>query len=147
MSETRTETIHVVGHVPAKPAAVYEAWIDGEGHAAMTGARASSEAREGGRFSAWDDYIEGTHLELRAPSRIVQAWRTSEFLPRSRDSKLIVVLEAEESGTRVTIVHTDIPPGQGAQYERGWKDHYLEPMRSYFVSRADARGRRRRTKS
>jgi activator of HSP90 ATPase len=115
---------------------VYDAWIDGEGHTAMTGSSASSSAGEGGRFSAWDGYIEGTHLDLHAPKRIVQAWRTSEFPQGAPDSKLIVLLEPEEGGTRVTIVHTDIPEGQGAQYEQGWKDHYLEPMQRHFRSSA-----------
>lgn len=130
-----TETTHVVGHIAAKPRAVYEAWIDGDKHTAMTGAGATSEPREGGRFTAWDDYIEGRHLELHAPSRIVQSWRTSEFPAKAPDSRLIVLFEPDAGGTRVTIVHTDIPEGQGAQYEQGWKDHYLTPMKRYFAKR------------
>jgi activator of HSP90 ATPase len=143
MSETRTETIHVVGHVPAKPRAVYDAWIDGESHAAMTGSPAASEAREGGRFDAWDGYITGTHLELRGPKRVVQTWRTTEFSAKTPDSKLIVLFEPEQDGTRVTIVHTDIPRGQGAQYEQGWKDHYLRPMARFFRKRREARKSKR----
>ena len=65
---TTTETIHVSAVLPAKPKAVYDAWIDGGKHAAMTGAAATSDPRVLGRFTAWDGYIEGSHLEPRRPS-------------------------------------------------------------------------------
>jgi uncharacterized protein YndB with AHSA1/START domain len=128
-----TETVHAIGTIKAKPKAVYDAWIDAKKHAAMTGAAAESKAVVGGEFTAWDGYIQGTHLELQSPALIVQAWRTTDFDDKDADSKVIVVLEGEDGGTRVTIVHTDIPKGQGASYAQGWHDHYLTPMRRYFA--------------
>ena len=116
----------------ASPEAVYDAWIDGDGHAAMTGAAATSDARAGGRFTAWGGYIEGTHETLERPSRIVQRWRTSEFPDDASDSRLEVRLEPAEGGTRVTFVHSAIPDGQGAKYETGWVEHYVDPMRAHF---------------
>jgi hypothetical protein len=41
----------------------------------------------------------------------------------------------------VTLVHTDLPPGQGVQYEAGWKDNYFEPMQAYFGPALTGRGR------
>ena len=40
--------------LPATPAAVYDAWMSSEGHAAMTGAPAAIDPHVGARFSAWD---------------------------------------------------------------------------------------------
>jgi len=139
---TTTETIHVSAVLPAKPKAVYDAWIDGGKHAAMTGAAATSDPRVLGRFTAWDGYIEGSHLELASPKRIVQSWRSSEFPANASDSRLIVLLEREGEGTRITVVHTDIPAGQGAQYESGWKTHYFKPMNRYFAALARAKKKR-----
>ena len=34
----------------------------------------------------------------------------------------------------VTILHTDIPSGQGASYRDGWLKYYLEPLKGYFVA-------------
>jgi len=129
-----TETIHASAVLEATPATIYDAWLDGAKHAAMTGGAATSVARVGKRFTAWDDYITGTHLELQPARRIVQAWRTTEFPASAPDSRLIVVLDPEAGGTRITIVHTDIPRGQGASYESGWEAHYFAPMRRYFAN-------------
>lgn len=127
-----TDSIEVEGTIGASPEAIYDAWIDGSGHAAMTGAEAESDSVVGGAFTAWDGYITGTHEALERPHRIVQRWRTSEFPDDAPDSRLEVLLEATDGGTRVRILHTEIPEGQGPSYDQGWVDHYLEPMRSHF---------------
>ena len=127
-----TDSIEVSGVVPTDVETVFEAWLDGPTHSAMTGAEASCEPGVGGRFTAWDGYIEGRTLQIEAPSRIVQAWRTSHFPEGSAESRLEVRFAREGGGTRVTFLHSDIPEGQGASYEQGWIDHYLDPMKAYF---------------
>jgi activator of HSP90 ATPase len=131
-----TETIHASTVLAASPKAIYDAWLDGDAHAAMTGGGATGEPRVGTAFTAWDDYITGTHLELQPARRIVQAWRSTQFPASAGNSRVIVVLDAEGAGTRITIVHTDIPTGQGASYESGWEKHYFGPMRAYFAKPA-----------
>lgn len=119
--------------LPAPPAQVWSAWVDGDQHAAMTGAGATGDARVGGAFTAWDGYIEGTNLVLESPTRIVQAWRTSQFAPTDADSRLEIHLAPEGDGTRLTLVHSGIPAGQGQSYEGGWEEHYFQPMRAFFA--------------
>jgi uncharacterized protein YndB with AHSA1/START domain len=126
------DEIEMTTTLPAPPEAVYRAWLDSSEHAAFVGAQAEIEAIVGGKFSMWDGYITGRNLSLDPPRRIVQAWRTTEFPEGSPDSRLEVRLEPDGDGTRVTLVHTDLPPGQGVQYEAGWKDNYFEPMKVYF---------------
>ncbi len=126
------EQLEVSGNVPASPAQIYAAWLDGELHAAMTGGRAEGAPMVGTRFSAWDGYINGTNLELDPGRRIVQAWRTSEFPADAPDSRLEVLLSPEGAGTRITIRQTEIPLGQAVHYQSGWHEHYLEPMMKYF---------------
>jgi uncharacterized protein YndB with AHSA1/START domain len=115
------------------PEEIFDAWTDGSGHRAMTGGEAESQPVEGTRFMAWDGYVEGTHLELARPGRIVQAWRTGDFPDDAADSRLEVLLEAADGGTRVTIRHSDIPAGQSAKYAAGWEEHYFAPMREHFA--------------
>jgi citrate lyase beta subunit/uncharacterized protein YndB with AHSA1/START domain len=115
------------------PEALYDAWLDAATHAAMTGGEATSEARVGGRYTAWDGYIEGTHLELDPPRRIVQSWRSSDFPVDAPDSTLELTFEAIDEGTRLTLRHKNIPAGQGASYEDGWEAHYFAPMRAHFA--------------
>ena len=122
--------------LPAPPARVYAAWLSSDEHTAMTGASAGGGAKIDpcirGVHSAWDGYITGTTLELEPERRIVQAWRTVEFPADSPDSRLEIVLEPADGGTRLTLKHSDIPAGQGASYESGWVENYFDPMRDYF---------------
>ena len=50
--------------IPAKPSEIYEAWLNSESHAAMTGSVAQVDGKVGGKFTAWDGYISGTTLDL-----------------------------------------------------------------------------------
>jgi activator of HSP90 ATPase len=126
------EDIEVKGIVPARPDRVLGAWLDGAQHAAMTGGAATGIAEVGAAFTAWDGYITGRNLEI-GPDRIVQSWRTSEFPKKAKDSRVEVRVAAHPDGTEITLVHTGIPKGQGKSYEKGWVDHYFEPMRDWFA--------------
>ena len=119
--------------IPARPELVYNAWLNSEGHAMMTGSPAQASAVVGGEFQAWDGYINGKNLELEAGKRILQSWRTSEFQPADPDSLLEIVLEPAPTGTRVILRHSNLPP-HGEQYEQGWIDNYFLPMQEYFGS-------------
>jgi activator of HSP90 ATPase len=118
--------------IPASAEKIYEAWLSSEGHSLMTGSQAEVQAGIGGAFKAWDGYIWGKTLELDPHRRIVQAWRTSEFPEDSPDSHVEILLEEIAEGTKITLVHTNIPVGQAESYKEGWDDFYFTPMRAYF---------------
>ena len=118
--------------IPAPPEKVFRAWLSSEGHAGMTGSKARIEPRVGGAFTAWDGYITGKTTALKPYTRIVQAWRTSEFPADCTDSQIEIVLEAVEGGTQLTLTHTNIPAGQADSYESGWEESYFQPMREWF---------------
>ena len=118
--------------MPASPKEIYDAWLSSQGHSQMTGSHAEVKGGSGGAFTAWDGYIWGKTLELEADHRIVQAWRTSEFPEDSPDSRLEILLEKDQVGTKITLIHTNIPEGQSESYKQGWEDFYFTPMRAYF---------------
>jgi activator of HSP90 ATPase len=118
--------------LPTNPEKVFRAWLSTDGHSAMTDSPAKVEPRVGGSFTAWDGYITGKTLELKPYTRIVQAWRTSEFPEGSPDSRIEILLEASGGETKLTLIHTDIPEGQADSYEGGWEESYFQPMREYF---------------
>ncbi len=115
------------------PKKIFNAWLSSEGHAAMTGSPAKVEPGVGGTFSAWDGYIFGKTLETKPYTRIVQAWRTTEFPEGSADSRVEILLEAVEGGTKIKLNHSEIPEGQADDYKQGWKDFYFTPMKKYFI--------------
>lgn len=98
----------------------------------MTGSLASVDGRVGGEFSAWDGYIFGKTLELTPDRRIVQTWRTTEFPEEASDSHLEILLEEVAEGTRLTLIHRNMPQDQVDSYRQGWEDFYFKPMKEYF---------------
>ncbi|MDP2312844.1 MAG: SRPBCC domain-containing protein [Pseudomonadota bacterium] len=112
--------------LPVAPDAIFAAWLSSEGHSEMTGAAATVDPD--GRFTAWDGYISGTTVSVEQ-TRIVQRWRSTDFPEEAPDSRLEILLEATPEGTLVTFLHTEIPDGQGPNYDQGWEDFYFTPMR------------------
>lgn len=119
--------------LPASAEAIYRAWLSSAGHSSMTGADAEVDARPGGAFTAWDGYITGRTLELEPDRRIVQSWRTTEFTADHEDSRIEVLLEPVDGGTRVTIRHSNVPVDQLGYEQGGWQESYFDPMREYFA--------------
>jgi activator of HSP90 ATPase len=118
--------------ISATPEQIFTAWLSSEGHSQMTGGQAEVQGGVGGAFTAWDGYIRGKTLELKPHKRIVQAWRASEFPEDSPDSRVEILLEGTAEGTKLTLVHTNIPDGQAEGYKEGWEDFYFTPMRAFF---------------
>lgn len=126
------ESFTISTMIPATPEEIYAAWLSSEGHSQMTGEQAEVQGGTGGAFTTWDGYIWGKTLELKHPYRIVQAWRTSEFPEESPDSHVEILLEGTAEGTKLTLVHTNIPAGQAEGYKEGWEEFYFTPMRAFF---------------
>ena len=114
--------------------ALYSAWLNSDIHSAMTGGAATCSDEEGGRFTAWDDYIHGRNIRLTPGVEIVQSWRTEDFEDDDPDSELTLRFEDTDDGCLMTLIHRNIPDDQ-TDYEEGWQEHYLEPMEEYFNSR------------
>ncbi len=119
--------------LPASPQEIYDAWMSSEGHTAMTGSAAEVDPKVGGLFTAWEGYISGKNLELEPYRRFVQSWRTTEFPKDAADSKIEVLLEAVKKGTKLTLIHTEMPEGSAEEYRKGWEDYYFKPMKDYFI--------------
>ncbi len=126
------EKIEIAFSLPVAPRQLYDAWLDAKEHSAFTGGHASCEAKVGGRFSAWDGYIEGENVELELGSKIVQTWRTSDFEDDDADSRLELRFEEDGAGTKLVLRHTELPAGGSKKYREGWKQHYFAPMKQYF---------------
>jgi len=141
-----TESFEVSTYLPAPPWRVYEAWLDGTEHGLFTGGPATSEPAVGGAFTAWEGYIQGTYLVLEPGERIVHAWRTTDFPAGAPDSRVEVLFEAARGGTRLTVVHAQIPSGQEGDYQAGWSAFYFRPMKKYFQSAAKTAPAKRRHK-
>ncbi|MGH9722112.1 MAG: SRPBCC domain-containing protein [Bryobacteraceae bacterium] len=133
----KTKTIRQKELIPGvTPGEVYEALTNASRHSAFTGSRATGAARAGSKFTAWDGYITGKHLELEKGKRIVQEWTTSEWPEGQEPSRIEWTFNAKKGGTEVTMVHSKVPASQVESYRQGWIDYYWEPLKQHFAARS-----------
>ena len=126
------ESIKISELFPVSAKRLFDAWLNSTEHSKFTGVEANIKPHVGSKYTAGDGYINGTNLVLQPYGRIVQSWRSTDFPDGAINSKLEILFEKANSGTRVTIIHTSIPYGQAKEYEKGWKNHYFKPMKKYF---------------
>ncbi len=117
---------------PVTAKRIYDAWLNSNLHSDFTGSKAKIDGRIGGKFTAGNGYISGTNLILQPYGRIVQMWRTKEFPDSAPDSRLEILFEKHNSGTKLTLIQTHLPAGDEKKYEKGWKEHYFKPMKKFF---------------
>ena len=127
-----TKTIKQTQLIPAKPIDVYEALMDAKRHSEFTGSKATSDPRVGGEFTAWDGYIFGKNLKLENGKRIVQEWKTTEWPADYPPSIVELTFRKIKNGTKLTMVHQNVPTEQASSYRQGWIDFYWKPMKKYF---------------
>jgi activator of HSP90 ATPase len=128
------ESFEISFELNCEPETLYRAWLDPCEHAAFTESDAEIEPVIEGSFSIWDGYITGKTVEMQPYSRIVQKWRTTEFPESNPDSTLEIKFEKKGKGTKFTLIHTEIPDGQGEMYKKGWNDYYFKPMTKYYAA-------------
>lgn len=114
-----------------RPEEVYEALMDSRKHSGFTGAPASIRRNVGGRFSAYDGYIEGRNLLLIPGKKIVQMWRGSDW-PDGHYALTSFVLTGTRKGTRLRFRQTGIPEDKVQSIKRGWIEFYWMPLKRYL---------------
>jgi uncharacterized protein YndB with AHSA1/START domain len=128
--------IVIIAELNVDPSAVYNTWLNSDGHEKMTGGGANFTAEEGASYTAWDGYISGEILKLEPNKSIIQTWRTTEFKDSTPDSIVAVTFTPSESGTLFTLRHTELGSEAAVEkYRIGWEDHYIKFMINYFNSK------------
>lgn len=113
--------------INAEPAVVFEYLVRPEAMTAWMGRHAVLEPRPGGVFAVdvAGSPIRGTYLEVEAPWRVVFSWGVagSDELPPGA-STVAFTLTPIAHGTRVDVVHSDLPDADLAGHVDGWS-HFL----------------------
>ena len=68
----KTKTITQKQIIKATQMEIFHALTDPKKHSAFTGAEATGKAKIGGKFTTWDGYIEGRHIDLQEGKRILR---------------------------------------------------------------------------
>jgi len=102
--------------------------MDSRKHSVFTGAKAGISRKIGGKFTAYDGYIEGVNVELVPDGKIVQSWRGSDW-PAGHYSTATFALKEVPGGTRLVFTQTGVPDEQYGSISQGWRDYYWKPMK------------------
>lgn len=127
------ESFKIMEVFPSSPDIIYKAWLDSGVHAQIIKSSADIEPKIKGKFIIWDNYISGITIELIPNKKIVQTWRTTDFPVESPDSKLELIFKKTKEGTELTLIHSNIPDGQGETYKQGWMDYYFKPLQEFLA--------------
>ncbi len=114
--------------IGAPPAAVWRALTDPAVIDAWGGGPAEIRAEPGAAFTFWGGDIFGTVTAAEPLHRLVQEW-WGDDVEWDEASVATFELRPEGEGTRLTLAHTNVPDDEGDEFDAGWDEHYLGPMK------------------
>jgi activator of HSP90 ATPase len=125
-------SIHQEIELSASPERVYESLLSSKSFAEATGAPAEIDSSAGGAFSCFGGQTAGRNIELVPNRRIVQAWRAGMW-PEGTYSIVKFELQANDSGTKLTMDHSAFPEEGREHLNSGWHQMYWEPLKKYLT--------------
>ena len=130
----KTRTLKQSVTLPSAPQEIFSLLMNSRRHSGFTGAAAVIDARPGGRFSAYDGYIEGTTVEQEKGKKIVQSWRGRDW-PAGHYSTVTFLFKKVSTGTRLELTQHGIPAAEFEGIKQGWNDFYWKRMKDYLKNK------------
>lgn len=127
--------IIMAASLPAAPDKLFDMYLDAGSHAAFTGMPVTLEPHAGGVFRAFDGMLSGTILHVEPKTLIVQTWRSINWPLTDMDSLLTLSFWPAPEGTRIELVHVNVPNEDFAGVSQGWEKYYWTPWRAYLLGK------------
>jgi activator of HSP90 ATPase len=127
------KTIQLTYQFDASPEVIYQAYLSEKIHMEFTGSRAEIFPQLGGAISTWDGYATGRFIALEPNRLIKQTWHADTW-PDGLESMATITLHEQDSGTRLELIHENVPDDEADTIEQGWLDYYWEPLDRYVKS-------------
>lgn len=127
------DAVEVAVQIAANPETVFDFFTDPDRMIQWMGRSAELDPRPGGGFRCdinGDSVANGTYVELEPPRRVVftWGWEGEDSVTKPGSSTVEVLLEPEAGGTRVRLIHRDLPSAESAaKHGHGWR-HYLDRL-------------------
>jgi len=123
--------------IPASRAIVWGYWTDPARLVTWMGSSARIDPRAGGELHveyANGAVMEGTFVEVREPERLEFTWGWADPAETVQPgaSRVEVVLDDAEGGTRVLLRHLELPEAERRSHAEGW-DYFLKRLADAVV--------------
>ena len=113
-------------------ASIQDVWAsltDAERIEAWGGGPASMDAKNGGSYNMWGDYLHGTITKLVTNERLEQDWVVDGM---SEPSKVVFTLSTDGNQTILLLEHSNVPDELEAELDEGWDEYYLGAIKQYL---------------
>lgn len=92
-----------------------------------SGAPAVMSEMPGSEFVLWGGDVHGRILEVEPGHRLVQEWYGGDWDQPSVAT--FTLFDVDGGGTFLELAHTNVPDDEADDFETGWDDYYLGPMK------------------
>jgi uncharacterized protein YndB with AHSA1/START domain len=129
--------------IQARPETVFRYLVDADRMIQWMGAQATLDARPGGELSvlvAGQHHALGQFIEIDPPHRVVFTfgWEGEAMSIPPGGSRVQIDLIPEDGGTRLRLVHSELPEAAYGDHAHGW-EHYLGRLAALAESGRPAR--------
>jgi uncharacterized protein YndB with AHSA1/START domain len=134
-SAETVDAVEVQTRIAASPETVFDFFVDPNRMMQWMGRSVELDPRPGGAFrcDVNDEAVaSGEFVEVDRPSRVVftWGWEGEDSVVKPGTSRVEVMLEPDGEGTRLRLLHHDLPSAESAErHGHGWR-HYAERLAS-----------------
>lgn len=111
---------------------LYDLLVNARKLTKITGGKATNTEKAGGKFSAYDDYIFGTNVELVPGKKIIQKWSCQDFPDKHFTDVTIELKKISEKQTELIFTQANVPDDFYEDISEGWNQFYWEPIKDYL---------------
>ena len=108
---------------------VWQALVDPKEIEGWGAAPAKMDDKIGTQFSLWGGDIYGKNIELKAPTKLKQEWYGGSW---PKPSIVTFTLTPEKTGTRLDLIHEDVPDEEVDDFADGWESYYCGAIKEYL---------------
>lgn len=117
----------------APPEVVFDGWLTPSVHGHYAEAFVKMDPKPEGFFELWGGAVTGQFLDLQRPTEINMTWRTVDFLPSMKSTRVRLQFLRRSDTTRLLITHSAIPEPMVNQFRFAWEEYYCPKMQRFYL--------------
>jgi len=106
--------------------AVWQALIDPKIISKWGGGPVKMNDKVGEKFELWGGDIYGTNTKVIKNKKLEQDWYSDNW---EKPSQVVFSLTRNNKGTKLELIHKNVPEKDLSDISDGWKTYYLGPLK------------------
>ncbi|KII75038.1 Activator of 90 kDa heat shock protein ATPase 1 [Thelohanellus kitauei] len=127
----QTQILELEKDFRCPPHFLFDLFGDREKIESYTQSKAKFDGSIGSEFFMLDGVVHGKIFDFVKEKKIVMSWRFSNW-PAGFFSQVTLEFKAVEEGTRLSLVHRDIPVSDFERVSQGWNQYFFVPIQNLY---------------